>query len=784
MPPPPLPGGGRAFGPVSRGPVNSVRAAPATPDTSGGGLDFPDAPVKDVLDHYALLTGKNILTDQTVQGTVNIVIHTPVTKEEAITIIEVALTLNGYSLVPVGDNIVKVLGLNKNVRQSGLPIYFDLAELPSTEESVSFLVRLRYIDAQEVAALLQQYIPPGQSTNVTALQKSAALLITDTASNVRRLVNMINQIDVPAAPVTEKFIRLERADATKAVEFLDNVFDIKGTQSASGGGTPGTSGQPAARRPIRRLNDDGQLSTDVQAVGLLPGQLPLLNGDSIIQGRITLTADVRTNRVHVVTSPLNMPLVEQLIADYDADAPFAEPVRYPLRFVHAKDVLPILVQSLTEPGAENNNAGGNQQNRPSATPPPTRSSLGGSSSSSSSSGSDSGNGGSGSDSTVGQEELSVSPADTVPEIQVVGNTKLIADPSSNTIILLGGEEAKDKVAKILQTLDIRPRQIIIRVVIGELSLTNDTEEGLNYLVRHGNGFLASQYQSGFLPTSSTTTTTDPTTGITTTGPATTSATTKISDLTALASGLPSGFTGLTGLISLTKNFDVILSLLESTSRFKTINRPVLFTSNAEKATIISGEEIAVPTTSLSTATVGTNTTGQAAISSNVEFKKVALQLEVVPLINSDKEVTLDIVQKLDSLVQGESVTVGGNVIPTIANREIKSTVSMESGATVILGGLITEADSKSSNNVPYLSKIPLLGELFKARTRDISRNELIILLHPEVVNTPEKILTASTDEQNRTYLGTNLENQLLPNIPVRKAIPVYPKTVTAPATAK
>jgi general secretion pathway protein D len=164
MPPPPLPGGGRAFGPVSRGPVNSVRAAPATPDTSGGGLDFPDAPVKDVLDHYALLTGKNILTDQTVQGTVNIVIHTPVTKEEAITIIEVALTLNGYSLVPVGDNIVKVLGLNKNVRQSGLPIYFDLAELPSTEESVSFLVRLRYIDAQEVAALLQQYIPPGQST--------------------------------------------------------------------------------------------------------------------------------------------------------------------------------------------------------------------------------------------------------------------------------------------------------------------------------------------------------------------------------------------------------------------------------------------------------------------------------------------------------------------------------------------------------------------------------------------------------------------------------------------
>ena len=761
-------------------PAGSLPASPANaanPDSVR--LQFPDAPVREVLSYYETLTGKHVIYDNTVQGPVNIIVNTPVSRADAITIIEVALTLDGFSMIPAGDNIVKVLGTGKNVRTSGgLPIFFDLSQVPFSEQSISFLVRLRFIDAQEVAALLQAYIPPGQTTGITALQKSGALLITDSAINIHRLVNMIDQIDQPVAPVTERFFRLERADATKAVEFLNSVFDLKGTQGGVAGAA-GAGSNAAGRRPIRRVNEEGQLVNDALPSGVLPGQLPLLNGDSIIQGRITLTADVRTNRVHVVTSPLNMPLVEQLITDYDADAPFAEPVRYPLRFVKAKDVLPILVTSLTEPGTESssNNTTGAQSK------PPTPTNTNHSNAPSSSGDNGTNVSGSSGDATESQEELSVEPADTIPQIETVGNTKIIADPSSNTIILLGGAEAKDKVLKILNTLDIRKRQIVIHVVIGELSLENDAEYGLQYLIRKGNSFGATQYQSGFINTGTPTTTTDPTTGITTTSPATTTGSTTLTDLTALASGLPSGFSGLAGIISVTKNFDVILSALESTSRFKTINDPTIFTSNSEKATIISGEEIAVPTSSLSTATLGTTTTNNAAISSNVEFKKVALQLEVVPLINSDREVTLDIVQKLDSLVQGQSVTVGGNVIPTIANREIKSTVSMQSGATVVLGGLITENDQKTNNDVPYLSKIPYLGPIFfKSTSRTISRSELIILLHPEVVNTPNQILASTVDEQNRTYLGTNLENQLLPNLPVRRALPVNAPITTTTTT--
>ena len=207
---------------------------------------------------------------------------------------------------------------------------------------------------------------------------------------------------------------------------------------------------------------------------------------------------------------------------------------------------------------------------------------------------------------------------------------------------------------------------------------------------------------------------------------------------------------------------------------------MIFTSNNKKAIIASGQEIAVPTQSLSSST-GT-TLGTAGISTNVDYKDVTLQLEVVPLINSDHEITLDILQKIDNIVAGSTTTVGGNAIPTIATRYLKSTVSAPNNSTIVLGGLITEDDNVTNNNIPYLSKIPFIGKLlFSSRTRNADRSELIILMHPEVVNTDTLVKNVLPKEEGRTYLGHDLEDQLLPN-EVRKAIPVTQTTTTTKTT--
>src|SRR5204863_7738005 len=99
-------------------------------------------------------------------------------------------------------------------------------------------------------------------------------------------------------------------------------------------------------------------------------------------------------------------------------------------------------------------------------------------------------------------------------------------------------------------------------------------------------------------------------------------------------------------------------------------------------------EIPLPVSALPHVVHPTTVTGTAAVASNIEFKKVALQLEVVPLINSEKEVSLDILQKIDS-VSGSTI-VSGNTIPNIATRYIRTNVSAQSGSTIVLGGLITD----------------------------------------------------------------------------------------------
>src|SRR6266700_5827900 len=158
------------------------------------------------------------------------------------------------------------------------------------------------------------------------------------------------------------------------------------------------------------------------------GTLAGLSEEAVVVGKIKLTADVRTNRIHVVTRPINMPFVRRLIHEFDANVEFGKPVTRPLRYISAGDVLPVLVQALTEPGATappGAEAGGASPSpQPQAQPLRATSATaanpytGGISSTSTTS--------TGSTLNI-SEELSTQPVDTAPKAVTVGNAKLIAD---------------------------------------------------------------------------------------------------------------------------------------------------------------------------------------------------------------------------------------------------------------------------------------------------------------------------------------------------------------------
>ena len=348
-------------------------SSPAATAENGVMLQFPNSDVIDVLRYYEQLTGKKMIMDNNVVGKVNIFIPKPVTPDEAIRIIEMNLLLNGYSLVPAEGDIVKVIGTGKNPRTAGVPIISDEADIPEGDHVISYLFKLRYADPQELQQVLGQYLsPPQPYTSFLALVKSSSILVTENSSVIRTLVKIIDQIDIPPAEVVSEFIKLERADASKVVDMLKDIFE-KGNQPAGGGANPNyPAGAGRAIRPVMpQQPQPAQIETDV-------GALIGLSEESVVVGKIKIAADVRTNRIHVITRPINMPFIKKLVAEFDANVDFAKPVTRPLRYISASDVLPVLVQALTEPGENQQGAEGaggaqgqqqNQQRRNTTNPP-------------------------------------------------------------------------------------------------------------------------------------------------------------------------------------------------------------------------------------------------------------------------------------------------------------------------------------------------------------------------------------------------------------------------------
>jgi type II secretory pathway component GspD/PulD (secretin) len=350
--------------------------------------------------------------------------------------------------------------------------------------------------------------------------------------------------------------------------------------------------------------------------------------------------------------------------------------------------------------------------------------------------------------------------DTTPKAVTIGNAKLIADQRANTIIVLGSREVVVKVEKILDEMDVKAPQVALSTVIGELTLNNDEEFGVDYFIRLNKKVSGTTNFTGIPPfTGGTTSTPSASASPVITGgnifkPATIGAFTQLA--TSAASGANLYLAAGNTLAS-------VVHLLETTGRFKVISRPMVFTSNNKKAIIASGTEIPVPVNTLTNTTNGTITNNVAAVSSSIEFKKVALQLEVVPLINSEKEVSLDILQKLDS-VSG-STNVSGNQIPNIATRYIRTNVSAANGSTIVLGGLITDNKQKNYNGIPYLSRIPLLGALFRSTTGKHDRTELIVLMCPEVTLTKLDLYRLRRKWEDNTHFGPELDQGECPECP-------------------
>jgi len=339
---------------------------------------------------------------------------------------------------------------------------------------------------------------------------------------------------------------------------------------------------------------------------------------------------------------------------------------------------------------------------------------------------------------------------------IVGKTRLIADNRANSILVIGQPEAREKVKAILDKLDKRPMQVYLATVIGQLQVNNDDEFAVNILQKYiGGTRTGAASVSGGKPFISGTTTVygtdvngNPTQqtrdGITPTSPAAAT----VGQMSQVAVAALPGMQIATFILG---SIDLYINALTATSRFRIASRPSVFTANNKKAVIYNGKKIAVPTSTVTTLGAGGSaSTTSGSQQSNIQYQDVVLKIEVVPLINSAREVSLQIIQTNDTISQNSTNIGGGVSVPEINTQELTTTVTVPDQSTILLGGLITQQDTKDVAGVPFLSSIPLMGNLFKSTSDTTQRQELVVMIQPSVVQDVPEMREISKTERDLT----------------------------------
>ncbi len=173
----------------------------------------------------------------------------------------------------------------------------------------------------------------------------------------------------------------------------------------------------------------------------------------------------------------------------------------------------------------------------------------------------------------------------------------------------------------------------------------------------------------------------------------------------------------------------------------------------------------MPESSLTSAVSSNTTTDSSSIASTIDYKDVVLKLEVIPLINSENEVTLTIAQQNDNVQ--EYVQISNNSVPVVGTQELRTTVTVPNRNTVVLGGLITDQETRVQTGIPFLKDVPGLGYLFSTTKKDVTRRELIVMIQPFIIDNRQKLMEANAIERNNTSFPTTVYED---KIPVRKAI--------------
>ena len=690
---PPQPGG-----PLSR-PERTLLPPPSAPSGGMVSLNFNRADLVEIIHILAQHLRLTYTIDPEVKGIVTINSAEPLRTEDLLPIFHQVLRMNGAVAVKTG-NIYRIMPI-KDGKGLARPVG------SGKEDSYALqIVPVRFFAVTEMKKVLSPFVMPGGE--IIENPRGNFLIIMDLPSNIQRLIEIADLIDVQVFAGTR--MEIYQPKVASAEELANEMTKVMQSYASS---VPQAENFTAQFIALPRINQLLVISHSEAAWTYARRWLE----------RIDVVAEGPGRRIFVypIENGKADDLATVLSAALGLPAPAGGGQKRTLQDLHRS------TPSGSTGGSQFGGAGG------------TTGSMPGTSSS-----------GFGSQQTqpfgayaaaqvpapTGQPAAPTPPAATgtpglapvpgapraptpgAPTAKPEEQLRIVADPATNSLIIYGTAQEFQNIKNILKELDAVPRQVLLDVLIFEVTTSNTEQLGVDYEIKSGD----TPFFGRTLPSR----------GSVLTGILGLLGTPSATGTTTNASLFPGGMSGVFG----GNTVRALVNALMSDSRVKILSAPSVLASDNRPARIQVGSQQPVATGSVATpiTTTGTGTGTSFATSSTIQYQNTGRIVTIIPQVNSQGLVNLQILAEVSAINQNATVQLGtSGSFPSFDIRQAETTAVVQDGDSLAIGGIIADNKNETRTGIPYLMDVPVLGRLFRNTVDTSIRTELIFLITPHVI---------------------------------------------------
>ena len=661
-----------------------------TPASQKVTLDFRQAQLDEVVKMFSSVMEKNFIIADSINTskTITIISPKPVSVNEAYRAFLAALQMNGLTVVPFGS-FLKIVE-SKNAIVEPMTPYNDGERLPNEARMVTAIVPVDNANAAELQEVISKFVTPDASI----IPYGSSLIITENASNLRRIQAFIQRLDKGDAANKVYVYKVLYAEAADIKTKIEEIFSAESTSST-----------PARRAPNTRAKPAAAAAADSESSGSL---------DVAIS---EIIADERTNQLIVVSDKRSFEKIRSMINILDVPTAVGGQIHVKfLEYANAEELAGTLSSLTSGSSSRSGNAASNRQTAAQRRAASRQA-----------------------------QTAQAATSSTVAEL-LSGDVQITSHVPTNSLVVVASPRDYLALESVVDLLDRPRKQVYVEAVIMEIGLDVNRNINLGFNAGLGQDF------DGIIPDSAVDSgLIDDTTGLIL-GQANFQGIESALGGVGGAIGLLGPLVQIPGTSISLPAFALLLQATQKDTAVNILSTPSVLTMDNEEAEIVVGERIAFRrgltgggggglSNLIGQATQGTEAAGLASLIGGgglgglggliapIDYEDVGITLRILPQVNESDYVRLEVDQEVSD-VKG----VGGiEGAPDRTRRNIKTVVLVKDQTTVVIGGLMRDVENQTVDKVPFLGDIPLIGVLFRNTGTLTTKQNLVLMLTPYII---------------------------------------------------